>query len=822
MKIYLVPTQHWDPFWTIETEVSERMGVNSLRKSLDIIKETPEFRYTLDQVYLFELFKRYLPQRVEELKERVREGKIEPVCGGYVNPDLNLPSGESIVRQIIFSKRFWQKEFGVNPKMTGIMDNFGQSGQLPQIFLKSGLKYHTSKRGPSRNLPACFVWEGVDGSQILFDRQPLGHHGITQSPYFSFIPKREKPWEKLEKILRPFSFILAGIALCLPDFHVWISTKGRFSTFRAALKYLIKMYPTDKVLLPHTFGADGAMPFGWIVYLSKFYSRFSKKKMFISAPSRFFEDLEKDKDKLIVVKGEFNGPTEKKGEAFGSLPGTYSARMGMKKLARENERLLFLVELLESLKSLALGSYGETTSLWKLKFLTDFHDGICGCLTDANFEALRKKSSLVKEDCEKIIKDDLELLSPKTGILNSLPWEREDIVQLEDELRLVRALPMGIGPAEILVQEKKFKLELEQKTLVTPFYKVSWDKNDLEIYCDDRKITGEKFARFRLQEERGDAYFFDISGEEWDELDSVNLTESDPFRATLEIKSHVRKIKICQLIHFYAHTKRVDFIIKLDNQEKNIRLQTHLPFKLETDEPEVVREIPAGFIKEGESPGQAKWRDVFGERYGYYDQIKCVQNWIYFGLKENGIAVFNNGLPEHEIINGGGCFLTLLRCIGRLGTTGKWLKKFSPANVPWRAGSPFPIPLAQEQGRHEFEYAFYPGGREDVARECYEFLFPLEFCRGRGTGQNISLFSLSDKNIIPLAVKKAEVGNGLAIRLLETEGKNKEIEIKLNPAFKSAAITDLMEEKISDLAIENNMIKLRVKPQEIVTLILGR
>lgn len=822
MKIFVAPTQHWDPFWTIKTEVSERMGVNNLRKALDIIKEKPEFRYALDQVYLLGLFKKHFPERIEELKTRIKEGRIELVCGGYVNPDLNLPSGESIIRQITFGKRVWQEEFGVNPKATGIMDNFGQSGQLPQIFLKSGLKYHTSKRGPSKDLPACFIWEGVDGSQILFDRQPLGHHGIVQFPYFSFIPKREKPWEKLEKICRPFSFFLAAIALCLPDFHIWVSTKGRVATFRQAIRHLIKLYPSDKVFIPHGFGADGARPFGWIVYLCKFYSRFSKKKMFISTPSQFFESLEQDKDKLIVVKGELNGPTEKKGEAFGSLPGAYSTRVEVKKMARENEKLLYLAELLESLKFLASGKpnqYKNTIPLWKLKFLTDFHDSICGCQTDANFEIIMQGAFLLKKECEKIIKDNLRLPSRETCIFNPLPWERKEMVQLGGERKLIRAIPMAIGPAEILAPENKFEFLPEQKTLVTPFYKVSWG-DGLEIYHNGRKITGEKFARFRLQQEKGDAYFFDVSGEEWCDTDSINLVESGPIRATLEIKSHFSKIKISQLIHFYLHIKRVDFAVKLDNQAKDIRLQAHLPFNIGAEETEVTREIPAGFIKEGESPGQAKWRDVFGERYGYYDQIKCVQNWIYFGLEE-GLAIFNKGLPEHEIINSGGCFLTLLRCVGRLGTTGKWLKKFSPSNVPWRAGSPFAIPLAQEQGEHEFSYAFFPAKRQDIVRECYEFLFPLEFCQGRDYGSS-PLFSTSDKNVIPLAVKKAERGNGIVIRLLETEGKEKAIEIELNPTFKSGTITNLMEEKIADLAIENNTIKLRIKPQEIVTLILEK
>lgn len=608
--IYVVPQQHWDPFWHFAPEVAERMGLRNLRKALDIMKEEPDFKYTSGQVYLWELFEKHFPARVGELKQRVKEGKIELTNGGYANPDFNLPSGESLIRNLAYAQKVWQKDFGVRPEICWVQDSFGQSGQLPQIFLKLGIKYHTSKRGASRNLPGVFIWEGVDGSRIILDRQPLGHHGIVFFPPFSVLPSRTNPNENLEKILKPLSFPMAIIALYFWDPYIWMSTKGRAHSFRAALKYLVSCYPDNEILVLHGFSADAAMPVAWICYLAHTYTRLSKNDMLISLPSTFFKSLENKLEKLTVVRGELNGPTGKRGEAFGALPGTYSARIDVKQRARHSERLLYLTEFLEALRFIKKGRGEDLTDIWKLKFLNDFHDGICGSLTDDNYFFLKEKAELLIHRCIEIMQRNLELLAPKEGIFNPLSWSRKDLVEIENELKLIEAEPSGFSQLKTVTSDQKFVFEESQKTLITPFYQVKWRDNNLEIYQNSEKITGEKFCRLRLQRENGDTYFWDVSGEEWNDIKSIELVGWQGPRATLKIISTLHRIKTTQLIYFYLHTPRVDFVTTIDNKNKNIRLQVHLPFEI-LKKSEVIREIPAGFIREGESSGQASWAETF-------------------------------------------------------------------------------------------------------------------------------------------------------------------------------------------------------------------
>lgn len=803
------------------------MGVRNVRKALDLMGEIPEFTYVLAQVYLWELFQKHFPERIKEFKQRVIEGRMILACGGYINPDFNLPSGESLIRQLYLAQKTWKEEFGVKPELAWIQDSFGQSAQLPQIFQKLGLKYHTAKRGAFKDLPAVFVWEGVDGSQVIFDRQPLGHHGIVFFPPYSCILSREHPWENLEKFFKPLSLPLALIALFLPDVYVWGSTKGRVHSFREALEFLARLYPGEEIFIPHGFSADGAMPVGWIAYICKTYSRLSGDTMFITAPSTFFKRMEEYRDRLIVIKGELNGPTESAGEAFGALPGTYSTRIRTKQRARAMERLLYLAELLETLKLLTGKPCRDLEEVWKLKLLTDFHDGICGSLTDANHKILWEKAQRVLESCQTIIQEGLKVLGPPEGILNPLPWPRRDLVRYRGKLTLVEAPGLGIYPLKVVEPARKNPFIAGPKSLVTPFYLVSWKKEKLEIFHRDpqgkigERISGERFAEFRLQEERGDTYFWSVSGEEWAKIKEIELVSCGKYRAILKVVSRVRSLVIVQQIYLYAHTPRIDFQVRLNNREMNMRLQAHLSWAKETQE--VIREIPAGFLKEGESPGQAHWGEIFGAQYAYYDRIRCAQNWVWFGLDNGGITLFNDGLPEHEIMKTS-CFITLLRCVGRVGTEGRGLRKFHPIGVPSRAGSPHPVPLAQEQGKHEFRYTFYPCQREEAAQAAHEFLFPLTICNGKGARKGTSLFSLVRGEIIPLAIKKADKGEGLVIRLLETEGKQQLAVLSLNPSlgFKSAKLLDLMEEEVADLKIEGDILKLRFKPQEIVTVLLER
>lgn len=147
-----------------------------------LMDEYPDFHYAHTQPYAYELLKKYYPDLFEELKEKVKSGQFEPLGAMYVEPDCNLPSAESLIRQCLYGQQFYRREFGITVESAWLPDVFGNSWILPQILKKSGVKYFVSNkmstwndtnRFPHNN----FLWKGIDGSRIYACVPPT--HFIT-------------------------------------------------------------------------------------------------------------------------------------------------------------------------------------------------------------------------------------------------------------------------------------------------------------------------------------------------------------------------------------------------------------------------------------------------------------------------------------------------------------------------------------------------------------------------------------------------------------------------------------------------------------------
>lgn len=138
---------------------------------LRLMDQYPDFHYTHTQPYLYETLEEYYPEIFQELKEKIRSGQFEPVGAMYVEPDCNLPTAESLVRQCLYGQQYYRKAFGITVDTAWLPDVFGNTWILPQILRKSGVDYFISNkmstwndtnRFPHNN----FIWKGLDGSEI--------------------------------------------------------------------------------------------------------------------------------------------------------------------------------------------------------------------------------------------------------------------------------------------------------------------------------------------------------------------------------------------------------------------------------------------------------------------------------------------------------------------------------------------------------------------------------------------------------------------------------------------------------------------------------
>lgn len=149
---------------------------------LRLMDKYPDFKYTHTQPYVYETLEKYYPEVFEELKEKVAAGQFEPVGAMYVEPDCNIPSAESLIRQCLYGQKTYKRMFGKYVNNAWLPDVFGNSWIMPQILKKSGVEYFVSNkmstwndtnRFPHNN----FIWKGIDGSSVLACVPPT--HFIT-------------------------------------------------------------------------------------------------------------------------------------------------------------------------------------------------------------------------------------------------------------------------------------------------------------------------------------------------------------------------------------------------------------------------------------------------------------------------------------------------------------------------------------------------------------------------------------------------------------------------------------------------------------------
>lgn len=178
--LHLVSNAHLDPVWQWQWEEGAVEALSTFRAALMLLEKFPEYVFVHNEALLYEWTEEYDPELFESIRKLVRAGRWVIVGGWYVQPDCNIPGGESFVRQALYGKQYFREKFGVEPCVAYNVDSFGHNGGLPQILLKSGYKYYIHFRPTSddeKDLPrGPYIWRGVDGSEIVACRPALGHY----------------------------------------------------------------------------------------------------------------------------------------------------------------------------------------------------------------------------------------------------------------------------------------------------------------------------------------------------------------------------------------------------------------------------------------------------------------------------------------------------------------------------------------------------------------------------------------------------------------------------------------------------------------------
>lgn len=781
---------HIDVAWLWTVAQTREKVARSFSTVLKYMDEYPEYKFMSSQPALYQFLKERYPETYEKIKERVKEGRWEPEGGMWVEADCNLTSGESLVRQFLYGKKFFKDEFGIDSRILWLPDVFGYSGALPQIMKKSGIKYFMTTKlawNQINKVPYdTMMWRGIDGSEIFTHLITTLGVGQSEADFFT----------TYNGMLHPDA-ILGG-------WH----------------RYQNKDINND-ILIAFGYGDGGGGPTREMLETSKRMEKGIRgiPKVRQEFAGNYFEELEER------VEGNKSLPVWEGELYFEYHRGTYTSMGRNKRSNRRCEQLLMDVELLEVLTGTS--EKEEMDKIWRTVLLNQFHDILPGSSIAEVYEVTKKEYAEIESRLAEMIAEKLNLLmdggQDKISVFNTLGFDRNDVVSLGDchaaaltdesgkiypvqetaqgAVAYITDIPAKGGKTLQLldtVKEEASRIQITENGIETPFYRISIDENGLftSIYdkeCDREVLkAGEKGNLLRMYEDKPmhyDCWDIDMyySEKYWDaeKADKIQWTEEGPVRATLEIQRTISNSVIKQKIHFYADSRRIDFSTWVDWKEHQHLLKVHFPVNIHSDE--ATFEVQFGNLKR-KIHGNTSWDEARFE--------SCGQKWMDISEGHYGVSLLNDCKYGYSAKDSN-IALTLIK------------SGIEPNKTA-------------DQEEHVFTYALYTHkemwSAAGTVQEAYKLNQPAYATKGELKNTGKSFISTDKDNIIIETVKPAENGDGIIVRLYDCE--NSLTKATLNFAegmLESVEECNLMEEKEADIEACGNSFTVSVKPYEIKT-----
>ena len=816
--------------WTETVDVIRR----TFGTALQLMEEYPQSTYTQSAAAYSEWMLQKYPALHQQILDRVKQGRWEIVGGMWVEPDLNMPDGESLVRQLLIGKRFFKDTFGVDVRIGWNPDSFGYNWQLPQIYKRSGIDYFATQKmawNDSNQLPLkTFWWQSPDGSRVLtyFPHDyvnPIDPLGMARDLAVS-------------KELNPGTREMM---------HLFGMGDHGGGPTRAMLEDGIR-WSNPNVVYPKTsFGvADG------------FFSELESQADSAHAPVWDYKTLARDGAHLpSAPAGKFSLPVWNDELYFEYHRGVFTTHAQHKRNMRESEEQLLNAEKFSSLAWLSGEAYpGEDlTEAWKKVLFNQFHDlaagsGIGQIYRDAqrDYDSVRLLTEHVTSQALSTLESQIDTRPPQGGvpiaILNPLSWERTDLAVVEVQMPEPGGNEISIAnsqgdPQEVQVlasnpKLNSYRLLIKADQVPSMGYRLLYSVPGKSVAKTDLKVDGltlentalrltlsgqsgcitsiyDKKARVELIAPKGcgneliafkdtpkdyDAWNidsdFDQQFTKLDMVDSVKVIEQGPLRATIRIVRSWQQSRFVQDISLYAGMDRIDIQNEFDWHENHILLKAAFP--LAASAGEATYEIPYGTINRPTT------------RNNRFESAKFevpALRWADLGDGKNGLSLINESKYGYDA-KGNVLRLSLLR---------------SPT---------WPDPEA-DRGHHSFSYSLYPHSgdwkQSLTVRRGYEFNYKLMAAQVQPHSGVLpavhSFVDVKEDNVVLTALKKAVDSEALLLRFYEWAGRAGDVHIMVpGGGATGAQRTNLMEQPQGPaLAITaNNEIAVPVHPYEIVSL----
>lgn len=781
---------HIDVAWWWTVAQTREKVVRSFATVLKLMEEYPNYKFMSSQPVLYDFLKQRYPELYEKIKQRVAEGRWETEGGMWLEADCNLTSGESLVRQFLYGKRFFREEFGQDSKILWLPDVFGYSGALPQIMKKSGVDYFMTTKlawNQINRIPNdTFLWRGIDGSEVL--THLITTLGVGQDPKESF-------FTTYNGMLHPDA-IMGG----------WE-------------RYQNKEINND-ILISYGYGDGGGGPTRQMLETSQRMEQGIRgiPKVRQETARTYFDQLNrrvKDNRRLETWEGEFY---------FEYHRGTYTSMARNKRGNRKSELAMMDLETLGVLS----GDYPAqaATRLWRdVILLNQFHDILPGSSIAEVYDVTKQEYAALEQEVSGLIQARLEALAGAgdgVTVFNTLGFARSDVVRLGQ--LSAQALEDGAGrrypvqqtaagavaylenlPAKGYVTLRRAEgqapspfLRRDDFHLETPYYSVTLDsKGRFASLLDkehDRELMkpGTLGNLLRVYEDKPIYYdnwdidrYYTEKHYDVEDLQSLAWTEDGPVQTTLELCYGFCGCTLRQRIHFYANTRRIDFETVVDWKLHQHLLKAEFPLDIHTDE--ATFDVQFGNVTR-KVHANTSWDKARFE--------SCGQKWMDYSEGHYGVSLLNDCKYGHSVLEGV-VALTLIK-----------------SGVE-------PNPNADVE-THRFTYALYPHGetwkQAGTVQESYKLNQPAYVLPAGTPGKTYSYAAVDKSNVILETVKQAEDGQGTILRLYECENARTKFTLTVPPTTTQACITNLLEEPQHPLTVTNGQIPCTIHPYEILTI----
>ncbi len=756
---------HIDCAWLWPVRETRRKCARTFSNQLALLDRYPEHHFVCSQAVQYQWMRDGYPELYERIVEQVRVGRWEPVGGMWVEPDTNVPSGESLVRQLVVGKRFFAEELGVETHELWIPDVFGYSAALPQIAREAGVtSLITQKMSWNETNPfphTTFWWEGHDGSRLLAHFPPANTYNGDCSVGEVWAGGLAKVDGQLEEA--------AGARSLYPFGH----GDGGGGPTRTMLDRARRMADLDP--LP---------------------------EVRVGAVGPFLEHLHEHTDSLPAWAGELYLEYHR---------GTYTTHADVKLANRRGEEALRAAELWSV--AAALDRRSELEAAWKLLLFQQFHDILPGSGIGWVYEDARRDHAEVLAVAGDVVAESQRALvaapavrgggrdTPVRGVgglvaFNPSSTARTEVVDLPDgSLVVVDAPACGWSTVRADAGPGFEPVVVGDGELSNGLLRVRWDGHGLLTSVHDlaagREVIapGERGNLFQLHEDHPGAFdAWNVDRSYLDEVtdlvdaDPVEVVERHPLRAGVRVVRRFGSSTISQTMRLSAGSRRLEFHTEVDWQERHRFLKVAFPVAVRS--PRATYEIQHGHL-ERPTIANTSWDEAQFE--------VCAHRWADLSEPGYGVALLNDCKYGYDV-RGHTMRLSLLR------------------------GPGFPDPDA-DRGLHRFAYALLPHAGDlraaGVVAEAEWFNLPPSLVSGTGEGRVVSV---DRPGVSVEAVKWADRGDAVVVRLCEVWGSRGPVQVTLHRPFASVSRTDLLERPRSSLAADAGGVALDLRPFELVTL----